>query len=289
MTYFRSSREDTFVPETIHCDTHGEAAQAFVCSHLVGETTGLGFNRDDPSEEEPFPDAWCDDCEIIRSAHNGWDDVPDELCKVVLLCSACYERARIRNTRPSTTLRDLADLQWKCGSCEEWHSGPLLDLSFNHPHYWSDRYVSGCRWSILPSGKFDISSKTFLDEDYCVINDEDFFVRGIIQLPILGTAETFCWGVWGSLSRANFEILLKVEDDPKRAEVPLMFSWLSSQISDYPETLSLKMYVDVQEPGNRPLFRLEESDHPLSQEYHHGITPERVKEITFRSIPAQEQ
>ncbi len=56
-----------------------------------------------------------------------------------------------------------------------------------------------------------------------------------------------------------------------------------------PDTISPKMQVDVQEPGNRPLFRLEESDHPLSQEYHHGITPERVKEITFRSIPAQEQ
>ncbi|PYT73201.1 MAG: hypothetical protein DMG39_07255 [Acidobacteria bacterium] len=35
---------------------------------------------------------------------------------------------------------------------------------------------------------------TFLNEDYCAIEDKDFFVRGLIELPILGTAEVFCWG-----------------------------------------------------------------------------------------------
>jgi len=28
---------------------------------------------------------------------------------------------------------------------------------------------------------------------------------------------------------------------------------------------------------------------PLAQEYHHGITPERVREIMFRRLPAAEQ
>jgi len=39
------------------------------------------------------------------------------------------------------------------------------------------------------------------------------------------------------------------------------------------------MYAHIQEPGVRPNFRLEQSDHPLSREYHNGITPERVKDI----------
>lgn len=64
-----------------------------------------------------------------------------------------------------------------------------------------------------------------------------------------------------------------------------MFSWLSTQINGYPETLSLKMYAHIQEPGWRPSFELEESDHPLSQEYRHGITPERVKEIMISRLP----
>jgi hypothetical protein len=67
-----------------------------------------------------------------------------------------------------------------------------------------------------------------------------------------------------------------------------MFSWLSSQISEYPDTLNVKMFAHIQEPKNRPHFRLERSDHPLSLEYHHGISPERVKEIMLRRLPAIE-
>ena len=58
-----------------------------------------------------------------------------------------------------------------------------------------------------------------------------------------------------------------------------MFSWLSNRIDDYPDTLNLKMHAYIQEFEIRPIFQLEPTDHPLSQEYHHGITPERVREI----------
>jgi hypothetical protein len=103
-------------------------------------------------------------------------------------------------------------------------------------------------------------------------------------LPIIGAAETFRWGVWGSLSRENYETLLQTDEDPKRSELPLMFCWLSTQISDYPDTLSLKMYTRIQEPGFRPIFELELADHPLSQEYHKGISPQRVKELMMTRL-----
>jgi hypothetical protein len=80
-----------------------------------------------------------------------------------------------------------------------------------------------------------------------------------------------------------------MDHDPKRVDLPPMFSWLSSQISQYPDTLDLKMYAHIQEPGQRPHFRLEPSDHPLAQEYHRGITPERVREIMLQGLPAIEQ
>jgi len=73
----------------------------------------------------------------------------------------------------------------------------------------------------------------------------------------------------------------------ERAEKREMFSWLSTSIPDYPETLNLKMTAFNQEPGWRPLFRVERSDHPLAKEYYEGITPERVKDIMFRALPLQ--
>lgn len=275
------------MPETVQCATHGETQQTFVCSHLAEESHGLGFNREGPSDEAPFPDAWCDDCEVIRTAHDGWTDEAQALVKIKLMCAGCYERTRIRNTKTSVTLDDLSNLRWQCGNCDEWHTGPILDQSFDAPDYWPDDAKEGRRWSVLPSGSIEKTSKSFLDSDYCAIDDENFFVRGVINLPIIGTAEEFCWGVWGSLSRENFEKLLRHEEDPERGELPPMFSWLSNEIFDYPDTLNIKMYANIQRPGIRPLFHLERTDHPLAKEFHEGISPERIREITLRSVPGE--
>ncbi len=196
----------------IHCPTHGDRQQTFVCAHLLSDVAGLGFNRSDPSPDDPFPDAWCDDCELIRAAHGGWNEQSEKLMKASVLCASCYERARIRNTRTAITLADLAGLRWKCGTCEEWHVGPCLDFGYHAPYYWRKEYEDDNRRAgLLPTGSKN-PAKTFLNEDYCVINDEDFFVRGLIRLPIIGTAEDFCWGVWGSLSSENFGILQSMEE-----------------------------------------------------------------------------
>lgn len=274
--------------DSIECATHGEARKAFVCMHLLGDACGLGFNRNEPTTDDVFPDAWCDECELIRAAHNGWDEQSEKLVTVSLLCSGCYERARIRNTRTAITLDDLTDLRWKCGNCDEWHSGLCLDFTYDSPDCRRAEYESEKhRSSKLPQWSNE-SGNTFLNEDYCAINGDDFFVRGLINLPIIGTAETLRWGVWGSLSRDNFEILLKSEDDSKRVELPTMFSWLCNDISEYPNTLNLKMHAHIENTDVRPNFELELTEHPLSQEYNKGITPERVKHIMLRRLKANE-
>jgi hypothetical protein len=83
----------------MQCATHGECQETFVYTHLLGETAGLWFNRDEPTTDNPFPDAWCDDCELIRAAHNGWNEESEKLAKISLLCSGCYERALLLEPR----------------------------------------------------------------------------------------------------------------------------------------------------------------------------------------------
>jgi hypothetical protein len=252
--------------DTIYCDTHGDCKPTFVCSHLTEHASGLGFNCNEPSEDDPYPDALCDKCDLIYRANDGWAEESEKLIR--LLCSRCYELSRIRNTRTDASFEELSNLRWKCSTCEEWHYGPCLDFSYDSPVYWTS----------------EDEARNLLDEDVCVLDGEYYFVRGVIELPIIGTSEMFRWGVWGSLSRENFEKLMAMNDDPARVELPPMFSWLSSKIDEYPDTVNLKMHAHIQEPGTRPTFELEPTDHPLSQEYYEGITPERVKEIMMRRL-----
>ena len=272
--------------ETIHCHNHGECEQTFVCSHLTESMAGLGFNCGEPSEEDPFPNAWCDNCDLIYQAHDGWNDESEALIEVRTLCSGCYELARIRNTRTDVSFEDLANLRWKCGTCEEWHYGPCLDFSCRAPVYWGEENEAANQ-PALPSNLKKLPAN-LLNEDICILDGEYYFIRGNIHLPIIGTTETFRWGMWGSLSRENFEKFLATIDDPNRAELPPMFSWLSNSVEEYPDTVNIKMLAHIQKPPQRPKFELEPTDHPLCQEYHHGITPERVKEIMMRRLDLPE-
>jgi len=270
------------MPDIVQCDAHGEGEETFVCSHLDGEAIGLGFNRGEPSAENPFPDAWCDDCNVIYKEHDGWNEKNEGLVSLRLLCSTCYENVCIRNTRTDMTLDDLESLRWKCDSCEEWHTGAALDFGFDTPLHWDDNDEKANQGGTLNVDKLP---RSFLNKDFCIIEERDYFVRGVIHLPIVGTAETFCWGVWGTLSKQNFEKLVSLYEDPKRAELPPMFSWLSNRLHDYDDdTLNLKMQAHIPEVGLRPIFELEPTDHPLSQEHHHGITPQRVKEIMQKHL-----
>jgi hypothetical protein len=112
-----------------------------------------------------------------------------------------------------------------------------------------------------------------------VIKKKDFFVRGLIEVPIIGSGGAFRWGVWVSLSEKNFNRMMELWDDPKIVEEPPYFGWLSSSLELYPNTLGLKTSVESRDVTVRPYITLELTEHPLAVEQHHGITMERVKQI----------
>jgi hypothetical protein len=159
---------------------------------------------------------------------------------------------------------------FQCHTCGKWHEGLPLDYGYDAPHYWS---------SIL---KADPDS--FLNPDLCVIKKKDYFVRGLIEIPVIGSDQPFRWGVWASLSKTNFDNMVDLWDDPKLLDEPPYFGWLSNSLDEYPETLNLKTNVHSRSIKERPLIVLEPTDHPLAIEQRTGITKQRVREIAERAV-----
>lgn len=164
-----------------------------------------------------------------------------------------------------------SNYQWTCSCCGKQHYGVPDSYGYDAPWYWGDRD----RLNPPPGCK--------LNADYCKIDDEFFFVRGCIKIPVIGSENPLIWGVWSSLSNQNFERELEVALKPERVDEPPYFGWLSTRIEIYPDTLQLKCNVRSQPPGARPLIELEPSDHPLSVEQREGITSERLIEIAEKS------
>src|SRR5258708_11551929 len=65
------------------------------------------------------------------------------------------------------------------------------------------------RSTLFPYTTLFRSGVNFLSEDFCVLEDEHFFVRGVLLIPIIGTGTSLGYGVWSTLSRANFQIYLE--------------------------------------------------------------------------------
>jgi hypothetical protein len=121
--------------------------------------------------------------------------------------------------------------------------------------------------------------RVFLTSDTCVIDDEHFFVRGCLEIPVVGCAEPFIWGVWVSLSEENFFHFQELLNVDKRSHHGPFFGWLCSPPLPYPDSLNLKTHVHLRDHGIRPSIELEPTEHPLAVEQRDGITMERVVEI----------
>ena len=118
-----------------------------------------------------------------------------------------------------------------------------------------------------------------LSSDQCIIDGEHFFVRGVLEIPVLETGDVFAWGVWVSLSKTNFDRMHELWQTPGRENEPAYFGWLSTEVPGYPSTLNLKTRVHTRGVGLRPRIELEATDHPLSVEQREGIAMARVRQI----------
>lgn len=157
---------------------------------------------------------------------------------------------------------------YTCSCCGKYHDELPFDYASNAPVYYEE------------ASKKERKKRFELTDDLCVMDGEHFFIRGCIEIPVIGLDEPFVWGVWVSLSEKNFEITLENWDNPNgEEEVEPMFGWLSTDLPFYPNTINLKTYVHTRSGDLRPYIELEPTDHLLSIEQREGITIERVNEI----------
>ncbi|MBK1880738.1 DUF2199 domain-containing protein [Pelagicoccus mobilis] len=153
---------------------------------------------------------------------------------------------------------------YKCHICGESHQD-MPDIHSEYP----DQY-----WDVAPEER-DRRIKT--TSDTCEIDGEHFFVKGIVELPIGDEGDRFGFGVWLSLKKENYETYLKNFDSD---EIGPYFGWLCNSISYYKtDTMLLKTMVHFRGDGFRPVVEIEETDNPLSIDYHQGITLEKAWEI----------
>ena len=165
------------------------------------------------------------------------------------------------------------DHAWICRCCGKQFDTLPLDFACQAPDHWFQ----------IPELERALRGK--LDSDVCLLDDRDIFVRGCLEIPIIGQDDCFIWGVWVSVSEASFARILELWEASGIENKSPKFGWLCNNISIYPTTLNLKTHLHVRDGGRRPLIELEPTDHPLAIEQRHGISIKRVEEIATALLP----
>ena len=160
--------------------------------------------------------------------------------------------------------------KFKCDACGEIHEG-MPTFGYEFPIYYLD----------VPAEQRD--ERCELSSDTCIIDDELFFVRGCVEIPVHDEEEPFIWGVWVSLSEKSFNRFLELYEVNERDQEEPFFGWLNGCFADYAtEDVNLKTQVHLRNNGVRPYIEIEKTDFPLSVEQHNGISKERLIEIYER-------
>lgn len=81
----------------IECASHGQAFSTYICEHLAANPCQEWFSRD-PEESNPWPDAWCKQCDIEFQEQGEWNERNEGKVKIKILCHNCYEAARKKQT-----------------------------------------------------------------------------------------------------------------------------------------------------------------------------------------------
>lgn len=159
-----------------------------------------------------------------------------------------------------------AAVAWMCGICREIEGEAPLCFGAEAP--WRE---------MVPESQF--AQRVDLTRDQCVVDEQAFFIRGHLEVPVHGLAEPLAFSVWSSLSERSFLHMSERWDCADRADDPPYFGWLSTDIPAYPETINLKLSVQQRRPGLVPLFVLQQNDHPLSVDQREGISQVRWHQL----------
>lgn len=152
-----------------------------------------------------------------------------------------------------------------CSVCGERHDDRLLDIRLGLPH---DIHL------------LDADARTrraWLADDFAVLDDERFFVRGLLELPIPELGDRFAYGSWVEVSMPDFQELMRRWHDDEQFDV--VECTVANELEPYRDTLGLCAALRATAPDKLPAIELADAPHALVHDQQAGISLDRSDEL----------
>jgi len=160
-------------------------------------------------------------------------------------------------------------MSWTCNTCGESHEDIPLSFAADYPDNYANLTAE------------ERQERAIAASDQCVIDENQFYIRGCLEIPLLESDGVFLWGVWASVWKDDYlEIADCWEEKGREKSHGPFLGRLGNSLNVYSqETFNLKLSVKLRPVGERPLFIVEDLDHPLGIAQRGGMTNEDVQKL----------
>jgi hypothetical protein len=129
----------------------------------------------------------------------------------------------------------------------------------------------------LPDSIHDLNNderdrRAWLTEDFAVLDDSRFYVRGLLEIPIPELEARFGYGVWLEVEQPDFAELLEHWKDPEQSGFAPTPGRLANEVAPYIATNGLPALLQPIAADLLPVVEVLDSAHPLALDQRDGIT-----------------
>jgi hypothetical protein len=117
-----------------------------------------------------------------------------------------------------------------------------------------------------------------LTDDWCVIDERRFYIRGCLYVLVTDADEQFAWGLWARVGKPAFQRYFALYSADGSEEPPFR-GYLCGEHRGYEGLDGLIVKVQLRTASERPAFVMSRCGHLLYHEQRRGITLHRVQEI----------
>jgi hypothetical protein len=157
-----------------------------------------------------------------------------------------------------------------CSICGENHRGVPLSWGPDAPDL----------WAALPRVNHEGHGE--LGTDQCVMDEEHWFIRGRVEIPVVDGGDRFAWLAWVEVSEDDFLAMSDMWTVEGREKGAPYKGRLANNLPLYSDpALDLQVRLHTRPVGVRPFIEIVE-DHLLRLEQRDGISSHRVQEISDR-------
>jgi len=159
-----------------------------------------------------------------------------------------------------------------CGTCGREHPLGEAQVGFAKPE------------AYLRLAAEERLARASLTADWCILDGQRRFLRGVLEIPVLDGGGPFGWGVWVEVDPASSHAWARECSRKEEGDAAPFPAVLDSDIWGYPldDLQGRPIHVLVQpsrDPSQRPTLTATDPDHPLAREQQHGITRQRAADL----------